>query len=77
MALPQILFQDDTMLAFDKPHGMPVSPERGNASRAAALMPRVQAELGDAIANVHRLDTDASGVLLCAKTKPALDYLSG
>ena len=77
MALPQILFQDDTMLAFDKPHGVPVSPERGNASRAAALMPRVQAELGDAIANVHRLDTDASGVLLCAKTKPALDYLSG
>jgi 23S rRNA-/tRNA-specific pseudouridylate synthase len=29
------------------------------------------------VANVHRLDADTSGILLCAKTKPALDFLSG
>jgi 23S rRNA-/tRNA-specific pseudouridylate synthase len=32
---------------------------------------------GHTVANVHRLDADTSGLLLCAKTKPALDFLSG
>jgi len=32
---------------------------------------------GHGVANVHRLDADTSGLLLCAKTKPALDFLSG
>jgi RluA family pseudouridine synthase len=29
------------------------------------------------VANVHRIDADTSGLVLCAKTKPALDFLSG
>jgi 23S rRNA-/tRNA-specific pseudouridylate synthase len=37
----------------------------------------VHARFGPGVANVHRLDADTSGVLLCAKTKPALDFLSG
>ena len=40
-------------------------------------MDRVRERFGDDVANVHRLDPDASGVLLCAKTKVALDFLSG
>jgi 23S rRNA-/tRNA-specific pseudouridylate synthase len=32
---------------------------------------------GHGVANVHRLDADTSGLLLCAKTKPALDFLTG
>ena len=37
----------------------------------------VHDKMGHGVANVHRLDADTSGLLLCAKTKPALDFLSG
>src|SRR5665213_867597 len=74
--LPPILHQDDALIAFDKPSGMGVVRER-HLKAGASLMESVQAAFGPVVANVHRLDTDASGVLLCAKTKPALDFLSG
>lgn len=76
MTLPPILLEDDTMIAFDKPAGLPVAAERGGKGREN-LLALVQARYGAGVANVHRLDTAASGVLLCAKTKPALDFLSG
>ncbi len=76
MPLPPILLEDDTMIAFDKPAGLAVGAERGGKDREN-LLALVQAKYGAGVANVHRLDTAASGVLLCAKTKPALDFLSG
>jgi RluA family pseudouridine synthase len=76
MPLPPILHEDDALIAFDKPSGLAVARDRGVKS-GAALMDRVHSALGSHVANVHRLDTEASGVLLCAKTKAALDFLSG
>lgn len=76
MPLPPILFEDDAMIAFDKPSGLLIAPDRWNKSREN-LMGLIHARLGHGVANVHRLDADTSGVLLCAKTKPALDFLSG
>jgi len=76
MPLPPVLYTDDAMLAFDKPSGLLVAPDRWDKAREN-LMGLVHAELGREVANVHRLDADTSGVLLCAKTKPALDFLSG
>jgi RluA family pseudouridine synthase len=76
MTLPPIILEDDTLVAFDKPAGLPVAPERGERA-ADTLMDRVQAGLGRNVAAVHRLDAAASGVVLCARTKPALDFLSG
>ena len=64
------------MLAFDKPGGLPVAPDRTTKGQET-LMDLVRAKYGADVANVHRLDTEASGVLLCAKTKVALDFLSG
>lgn len=64
------------MLAFDKPSGLLVAPDRWDKSRVN-LMGLVHEKLGHQVANVHRLDADTSGVLLCSKTKPALDFLSG
>jgi 23S rRNA-/tRNA-specific pseudouridylate synthase len=64
------------MIAFDKPSGLLVAPDRWDKSRVN-LMGLVHAKLGHGVANIHRLDADTSGVLLCAKTKPALDFLSG
>ena len=64
------------MLAFDKPTGLPVAKDRATKGQET-LMDLVRAQFGADVANVHRLDTEASGVLLCAKTKVALDFLSG
>ncbi|HEY5080292.1 MAG TPA: pseudouridine synthase, partial [Opitutaceae bacterium] len=68
--------EDDSLVAFDKPSGLPVAADRGERA-AVTLMGLVRARFGGHVANVHRLDADASGVVLCAKTKAALDYLSG
>ncbi len=76
MTFPDILFEDDFLVAFDKPSGLPVVSDRLGSSRVA-LMDLVRERFGRLVANVHRLDTEASGVVLCAKTKPALDFLSG
>lgn len=76
MPLPPIIHDDDTMLAFDKPSGLLVAPDRWDKKREN-LMGLVHDRFGHDVANVHRLDADTSGILLCAKTKPALDFLSG
>ncbi|MDO8541441.1 MAG: pseudouridine synthase [Opitutaceae bacterium] len=78
MPLPPVLFEDDVLVAFDKPSGMLVAPDRWNKAREN-LMGLVHAHsgYGRTVANVHRLDADTSGVLLCTKTKPALDFVSG
>jgi RluA family pseudouridine synthase len=76
MPLPPILFEDAVMIAFDKPSGLLIAPDRWDKKREN-LMGLVHAKYGHGVANVHRLDADTSGVLLCAKTKPALDFLSG
>lgn len=78
MPLPPIIFEDETLVAFDKPSGMLVAPDRWDKTREN-LMGLVHAhpKYGDGVANVHRLDADTSGLLLCAKTKPALDFLTG
>lgn len=76
MPLPKIIHEDEAVLVFDKPSGLLVAPDRWDKQREN-LMGLVHAELGRHVANVHRLDADTSGLLLCAKTKPALDFLSG
>jgi RluA family pseudouridine synthase len=75
-SLPPVIHEDDALIAFDKPSGLLVAPDRWDKSREN-LMDLVHARLGHGVANVHRLDADTSGLLLCAKTKPALDFLSG
>jgi 23S rRNA pseudouridine1911/1915/1917 synthase len=78
MPLPPVIFEDETLVAFDKPSGLLVAPDRWDKKREN-LMGLVHAHprYGHGVANVHRLDADTSGLLLCAKTKPALDVLSG
>ena len=78
MPLPQIIHEDAEVLAFDKPSGLLVAPDRWDKTRVN-LMGLVHADprLGRGVANVHRLDADTSGVVLCSKSKEALDYLSG
>jgi 23S rRNA pseudouridine1911/1915/1917 synthase len=76
-----VLYEDDWLLAINKPPGMVVHPAPGHwqgtlvsallhrwPTRAAGLDP-------DRLGIVHRLDKDTSGVLLIARTAAALTEL--
>ncbi|HEY8932506.1 MAG TPA: RluA family pseudouridine synthase [Rariglobus sp.] len=76
MPIPPVIYEDDTLIAFDKPSGLLVAPDRWDKTREN-LMGLVHDKMGHGVANVHRLDADTSGVLLCTKEKSALDFVSG
>ncbi len=75
-SLPPIIFEDECLIAFDKPSGLAVAAERGHKP-GEHLMAAVQEKMGRDVALVHRIDAATSGLVLCAKTKVALDFLSG
>lgn len=64
------------MIAFDKPSGLLIAPDRWDKTKAN-LMDMVHEKMGHGVANVHRIDADTSGLVLCTKTKLALDFISG
>lgn len=72
-----IIFEDDSLIAINKPPGMVVHPAKGHQSGTLvnALVGHTRTlssawgELRAGI--VHRLDRDTSGVILCAKTDAA------
>lgn len=74
--LPPVIFEDECLIAFDKPSGLAIAPDRRDKS-GVNLMELVRAKMGPEVANVHRIDHETSGLVLCAKTKVALDFLSG
>ncbi|MBI3879831.1 MAG: RluA family pseudouridine synthase [Verrucomicrobia bacterium] len=85
MEIP-ILFEDEHLLALDKPSGLLTSPDRYDAERpnlmrllhagiAAAKPWAIEHRLGY-LSNAHRLDFETSGVILLAKEKPALVKLA-
>jgi RluA family pseudouridine synthase len=71
-----VLFEDEWLIAFDKPAGLLTVPDRWDKTRGN-LMQTVHETLSPAWFNVHRLDRETSGVLLCAKTRPVLQRLAG
>ena len=75
-SLPPVIFEDDCLIAFDKPSGLLIAPDRWDRS-PVNLLGLVLEKLGPGWANVHRIDAAASGLVLFAKTKPALDFVSG
>ncbi len=69
-----VLFEDDVLVVFDKPSGLLVAPDRWDKEREN-LMDLVHRQGSPDWFNVHRLDKDTSGLVVCAKTKPVLDAL--
>jgi len=69
-ALP-ILFEDDALIALDKPSGLAV---HGGSGIAQGLIEQLRAARPDAkfLELVHRLDRETSGILLIAKKRAAL-----
>lgn len=72
--IPPVIYEDDALIAFDKPSGLLVAPDRWD-KELENLMQMVHEQKSPDYFNAHRLDRETSGVLLCAKTKPALDAL--
>jgi len=61
-----ILYQDDALVAIDKPAGMIVHPGREAEGPEWVAMKRVRDMLGRKVHTIHRLDRPTSGVLLFA-----------
>jgi len=81
-----VLFEDEHLLALDKPAGLPASPDRLDPNRPN-LMRLLHAGIADKkpwarernlvyLSNSHRPDLETSGVFLLAKNKPALVALA-
>jgi 23S rRNA pseudouridine1911/1915/1917 synthase len=70
-----ILYEDDTIMVINKPAGMVVHPAAGNMKHTllnALLHHAPQLSELPRAGIVHRLDKDTSGLLVIAKTGPAL-----
>jgi RluA family pseudouridine synthase len=71
VALP-VLYEDEHVLAVDKPAGIASEPDRWDAERPH-LIGSLLAQVGEGLRPrlVHRLDRETSGVVLVAKTLEA------
>ena len=74
VATPPILYEDDALIAFDKPSGLAV---HGGSGIQFGAIERLRHARPNAkfLELVHRLDRDTSGVLLVAKKRSALTSL--
>ncbi len=69
MSESEILFQDERLVAVSKPAGRPTIPGRGEIGEAVSA--ELARRLGARVFVVHRLDREASGVLVFAKDAAA------
>ena len=71
-----ILHQDAYCIAVDKPPGIPVIPAPTSDTPGDCLRSRVEQAIGRRVWVVHRIDLEASGVVLFARTPDAHRALS-
>src|SRR6516225_4091755 len=81
-----VLFEDDSLLAIDKPSGLATSPDNP-VSEEPNLLALLHSAIRDArpwardrgitfLTNVHRLDPEVSGALLLSKSKEVSSTLA-
>lgn len=70
----RVLFEDDALLAVDKPAGIAAQPTPGR--RGDSLLDWASAHLGFTAGLVHRLDRQTSGVTLFGKSREATAELA-
>lgn len=63
-----VLYEDEWIIAVDKPHGLCSTPKGENVRRSAVVAGRVQFA-NDEISALHRLDRSTGGVLLLCKRR--------
>ena len=73
-----VLYEDDDCVVIDKPVGL-LTHSKGTFNPEATvstwLRGRIKAMTGERAGIVHRLDRATSGVMICAKTPEALQWL--
>ncbi len=69
-----IVFEDAALLVIDKPAGLAVHGGSGVPFGLIELL-RAATQRGDGLELAHRLDRETSGLILLAKTRPALQAL--
>ncbi len=72
-----IIYQDDYVVVINKPTGI-ISHSRGkfwNEPSVASFIRQLTCQPGSRAGIVHRLDRATSGVMICAKTQSALEFL--
>ena len=67
----QIVFENDDLIAINKPHGLLVHRSKIAKDASAFALQQVRNHIGQRVYPVHRLDRKTSGVLLFAKNKHA------
>ena len=72
---PNILYEDDDLIAIDKPSGLLAIPDRFDSSLPSAKG-FLEKKTGDKIWVVHRIDRETSGVMVFAKNEEAHRHLS-
>jgi tRNA pseudouridine65 synthase len=65
-SLLKILFQDDALVAIDKPAGLLVHRSRIDAHATEFALQMLRDQIGQTVFPIHRLDRPTSGVLLFA-----------
>jgi len=76
-AREMVIYQDDELVALNKPAGLAVQGGTGTARHVDGLLPALKAKNDpDNPRLVHRLDKDTSGVLVVARTAPAARRLT-
>jgi 23S rRNA pseudouridine955/2504/2580 synthase len=70
-----VIYEDDALVAIDKPHGLPVHPGSGWADSVQTRLEAAYPGASFAPTPVHRLDRDTTGILLIAKTYEKLGEL--
>ena len=74
----EILYEDDSLIAVNKPSGMVCHPAKGHLTDSLASALRAYFDRTDPEAQVHlvgRLDKETSGIVLCAKNAVAAAIL--
>lgn len=69
-----VLYEDDDILAIDKPSGISSIPERDRA--ISSIVSLLEQQTDRKIFVVHRLDKEVDGVMLFAKTAAAHKFLN-
>jgi len=70
-----ILYQDEELVAINKPHGLLVHRSRIASDAQVFALQLLRDQIGQPVYPAHRLDRKTSGVLLFAKSKPTNAYL--
>lgn len=76
----KILFEDEYVIAIDKPSNMPVHPTKVHQTDTLAnILKYIQIQKGESYTfrAINRLDKDTSGIVLIAKDKFSATALSG